>query len=169
MKSAIIFGLLSASVSGMAIEKRQRSPVSDIFSKSLQAQKAFKIETTDSKVYPGAKQMKILHGPYKINPADKKEFQSTGPSMDPHGTGYMMSMDTDFPRDITILRATSYAVDENFQKTDTADGLYNHHDVFFDMGKPATKYISCGGSSTPSSPANILMVCLPFLKHDSFR
>src|ERR1700753_3658852 len=37
----------------------------------------------------------------------------------------------DFPRDATLLRTSSQAVDENGKKIDVKDGLYNHHNVFF--------------------------------------
>jgi hypothetical protein len=156
MKGAIVLGLLSASVSGMTVHKRQ-NPL-NFLSMAMKKQKAFKIEEKPSDIYPGAKQMKIHYGPYKINPANQKMFQTTGFSMDPHGTGYMGQVDSDFPTDITVLRTSSYAVDENFVRTDTADGLYNHHDVFFDMGKTSKNFLACNGKPLAQMPVNILMV-----------
>jgi len=69
----------------------------------------------------------------------------------------MSLVDADFPTDITVLRTISYTVDEKFQQTDTADGLYNHHDVFFDMGKKSAGYLGCSGKPLPAMTANILM------------
>jgi hypothetical protein len=159
MKGSIVLGLLSAaSVSAVAVPLNKRQSPLDWFNMFKTTQKALKIEEGPSELHPKAKQAHIIYGPFDINPANKKIFKTTGTSMDPHGTGHTFQLDTDFPRDITVLRATSHATDENHVRTDTADGLYNHHDVFFDLGKPATSYLGCNGKALPASPVNIFMV-----------
>jgi hypothetical protein len=63
--------------------------------------------------------------------------------MDKGGTSYQNMADDDFPRDITILETVSEIQNEKFQRADTKDGIYNHHNVFFDMTKSPGNVYSC--------------------------
>jgi hypothetical protein len=53
----------------------------------------------------------------------------------------------DFPRGVTILRTNSEAVDENGKKIDVKDGLYNHHNVFFDFSANTPAMVGCDGKA----------------------
>jgi hypothetical protein len=67
--------------------------------------------------------------------------------MDPFGTSYSYMAADDFPRDVTILRTYSEAVDEHGKKVDVIDGLYNHHNVFFDFSANPKAMVSCDGKT----------------------
>jgi hypothetical protein len=78
--------------------------------------------------------------------------------MDPAGTGYSYLAAEDFPRDVTILASTSAIYDENYKKIDTAKGLYNHHNVFFDVGHKEVPAVGCeGGKAAPGMPMSVIM------------
>jgi hypothetical protein len=74
--------------------------------------------------------------------------------MDPHGTGYANVAGPDFPKDVTVLESESMMVDENFKRADLADGLYNHHNVFYDLSLATTAMVQCG-TAAPKSPLPI--------------
>lgn len=78
--------------------------------------------------------------------------------MDPHGTAYNYMAGDDFPKDITVLSSTSMMVDENFQRTDIADGLYNHHNAFYNLNHKPKSLLQCGsGSPIPPAKAAVFM------------
>jgi hypothetical protein len=64
-------------------------------------------------------------------------------SLDPKGTGYAYSIGSDFPRDITILYSQTHMVDEKFKPIDTIDGLYNHHNLFYDFSSMQPPAVAC--------------------------
>jgi hypothetical protein len=81
-------------------------------------------------------------------------------SMDPAGTGYSYMAGEDFPRDVTLLATASAMYDEGGKnKIDTAKGLYNHHNVFFDLGHKDTSAVGCEGgkASGRSMPMSVIM------------
>jgi hypothetical protein len=55
--------------------------------------------------------------------------------MDKGGTSFANSIDSDFPRDITILRARTDVQNKDGKVMELKDGLYNHHTAFFDITK----------------------------------
>jgi hypothetical protein len=65
--------------------------------------------------------------------------------MDPAGTGYSYLAADDFPRDVTLLSTISAIYDEDKKKIDTAKGLYNHHNVFYDIGHQEAPVVGCEG------------------------
>jgi hypothetical protein len=71
-----------------------------------------------------------------------------GKSMDPAGTAWNYAADSDFPRDITILRANATVVFEDGSEANTKSGIYNHHLLFVDQNKVVPSVIACG--DTPS-------------------
>jgi hypothetical protein len=79
--------------------------------------------------------------------------------MDPAGTGYSYMAADDFPRDVTLLETNSAIYDENFKKIDTAKGLYNHHNVFFDLGHREESAVGCETRKPTgrSLPTNVIM------------
>jgi hypothetical protein len=81
-------------------------------------------------------------------------------SLDPAGTGYM-DVAADIPKDITILDAITGVYDDKMKEIDFNRGLYNHHNVFFDLGTSFPVPISCGSSwfdmSNFKMPVNIFM------------
>jgi hypothetical protein len=81
--------------------------------------------------------------------------------MDPAGTGYSYMAGEDFPRDVTLLATTSAIYDEGGKnKIDTAKGLYNHHNVFFDVDHKDTSAVGCEGGAKPSGrglPMSVIM------------
>jgi hypothetical protein len=50
--------------------------------------------------------------------------------MDAGGTSYMNDIDTDFPRDITILKSFTEVQKKDGKRIELKDGLYNHHTTF---------------------------------------
>jgi hypothetical protein len=78
--------------------------------------------------------------------------------MDPAGTAYNYLLDTDFPRDITILRANSTVLFQDGRKADVNGGIYNHHQMFVDSDKSTPSFARCEGSfSVPSMPTSLFM------------
>jgi hypothetical protein len=82
--------------------------------------------------------------------------------MDPAGTGYSYMAGEDFPRDVTLLATTSAIYDDGGKnKIDTAKGLYNHHNVFFDIGHHEKSAVGCeGGKKSGGSPGLGLSVIM---------
>ena len=81
--------------------------------------------------------------------------------MDPHGTGYSYLAGDDFPRDVTILEAQSMMVTEDFKRADLADGLYNHHKVFFDLSHKLMPVLHCSSALPKSTlPMAVFMAAL---------
>jgi hypothetical protein len=63
--------------------------------------------------------------------------------MDIGGTSYANDVDTDFPRDITILKAFTEVQNKDGKRMELKDGLYNHHTVFFDITKSNLSPYTC--------------------------
>jgi hypothetical protein len=68
---------------------------------------------------------------------------------------------SDFPKDVTILDAITGVYDDQMKEIDFNKGLYNHHNVFFDLGGSFPNPISCGAGlfdmSNFKMPVNIFM------------
>jgi len=68
---------------------------------------------------------------------------------------------SDFPKDITILDAVTGVYDDQMKEIDFNKGLYNHHNVFFDLGSSFPVPISCGSGlfdiANFKMPVNIFM------------
>jgi hypothetical protein len=127
--------------------------------KRYPAQTAFKIENMTPLRRKEAKRIKITYGPYKLRAANvslrvssmwltEKVRTKIGNSfsLDPAGTGYMYTTANDFPKGVTVLDATTGVFDEKMKEISNQDGLYNHHNVFFDLGGGFAPPISCGPS-----------------------
>ena len=76
-----------------------------------------------------------------------KEKVGNSKSLDPMGTGYSYMAGADFPRDVTLLQTFSNVFDESGKKIDVKDGLYNHHNVFFDFSASAPTMVGCEGKA----------------------
>jgi hypothetical protein len=116
--------------------------------------KAFKVEEVKAK-NPGAKRVKIIYGPYRLQAANSTVKLGNGKSMDKGGTSYENLVDDDFPKDITVLEAWSMVTDENLKRAETKDGIYNHHNVFMELTKNPPVVYSCesGSATTRQTPA----------------
>jgi hypothetical protein len=77
--------------------------------------------------------------------------------LDPHGSGYNYAAGTDFPRDITVLQAESFIANETMGKAELDQGLYNHHDVFFDLSRTPDAWLACDGQPKMSIPTTVLV------------
>jgi hypothetical protein len=85
-----------------------------------------------------------------------KVKEGNGFSFDPSGTGYLYSVSSDFPTDITLLESRNSVV-ENGQEIDRKNGLYNHHNVFIDMSRSSPPFLGCGdGTAFSSIPVSII-------------
>jgi hypothetical protein len=76
--------------------------------------------------------------------------------MDRGGTGYMNTVGDDFPRDVMVLQTTSEVQNPDFTRASTDQGIYNHHNVFFDFAKPIDVF-GCeeGHKSSPQVPVTV--------------
>jgi hypothetical protein len=52
----------------------------------------------------------------------------------------------DFPKDVTVLDAITGVYDDKMKEISNENGLYNHHNVFFDLSGSFLPPISCGPS-----------------------
>jgi hypothetical protein len=78
--------------------------------------------------------------------------------MDPAGTAWNYIVDTDYPRDITVLRANSTVLFEDGTKAEVAHGIYNHHQMFVNTNKGTPSFASCEGSrSMGTMPTSLFM------------
>lgn len=77
--------------------------------------------------------------------------------MDKGGTGYSWMVDDDFPSDITALEAVAELQDEKFQRTDTKDGIYNHHVVFMDLSSTQAPGLACEGKAAKTTAPSVFM------------
>ena len=66
--------------------------------------------------------------------------------MDSGGTSYANDVDTDFPRDITILQASTEVHNKDGKLLELKDGFYNHHTVFLDITKLRQSPYTCAAS-----------------------
>lgn len=68
--------------------------------------------------------------------------------MDPSGTAYSYRMASDFPRDITLLDVKTgiYTSPTGETSIDPSTGLYDHHNVFFEIGGSTPAFTSCGSA-----------------------
>jgi hypothetical protein len=63
--------------------------------------------------------------------------------MDAGGTSYFNLVDSDFPKDITILNSKTEVQTKNFVRAATSSGIYNHHNAFMDVTKPPLDVYGC--------------------------
>jgi hypothetical protein len=78
--------------------------------------------------------------------------------MDPAGTAWNYIVDTDFPRDITVLRANSTVMFPDGSKAEVPQGIYNHHQMFTDSAKSTPSFSTCEGSTPrPAMPMSLFM------------
>jgi hypothetical protein len=77
--------------------------------------------------------------------------------MDKGGTSWQYQVDEDFPGDITILRAKSEVQTTQFKRASTAEGIYNHHNVFLDITKRPIEAFGCQNRApTPGLPVSVM-------------
>jgi hypothetical protein len=67
--------------------------------------------------------------------------------MDPAGTAWNYITDSNFPRDITVLRANSSIKFADGTKAEMPEGIYNHHQMFTDAQKTTPTFCTCEGST----------------------
>jgi len=67
--------------------------------------------------------------------------------MDSGGTSYANDIDSDFPRDISILKAFTEVHNKDGKKVELKDGIYNHHTAFFDITKRNPSPFKCATRS----------------------
>jgi hypothetical protein len=67
--------------------------------------------------------------------------------MDKGGTSYTNMVDEDFPKDIMILSSKSEVQTKDFRRATTAEGIYNHHNVFMDVSKPPSSVYGCSDAT----------------------
>jgi hypothetical protein len=120
-------------------------------------QKVFKMEYLKPELNPDAKKIRITYGPYKIRSSTDTQNPGNSYSMDPHGSGYAFVAGDDFPRDVTVLATQSMLVNETFEKAIISDGLYNHHNTFYDSNKTPEVWLACGDKPQSSVPVTVLM------------
>ncbi|KAF2402560.1 hypothetical protein EJ06DRAFT_547834 [Trichodelitschia bisporula] len=144
--------LLSAVVNGAAIQKRDPPVGGDVVAAQVQAlaesmrtatpKKAMKVEEITPR-FAGAKRLRLQYGPYKLKAANSTTRVGNGMSMDKGGTGYQYLVADDYPRDVTVLETETMILDEKFQRADTKDGIYNHHNVFMDFTSAPVAAFGC--------------------------
>lgn len=110
------------------------------------AQKAYRVEQLQPLRRQGAKRIKITYGPFTLRAANNRTKMGNSFSLDPAGTGYMYTTSDDFPKDVTILDAITGVYDDKMEEISNEKGLYNHHNVFFDLSAGRPPPISCGPS-----------------------
>jgi len=66
----------------------------------------------------------------------------------------MNLVDDDFPKDIMVLNSISEVQTTAFKRATTAEGVYNHHNVFMDMATAPLKVYGCaeGVKNTSNDP-----------------
>jgi hypothetical protein len=76
-----------------------------------------------------------------------------------HDSGLTKShLSDDFPRDVTILRTSTYLTFEDGQVADMKNGIYEHHVAYPDISKSTPTAISCkNGWGSFRNPASIFM------------
>jgi hypothetical protein len=77
--------------------------------------------------------------------------------MDPAGTGYMYGAGSDFPRDVTLLYTKTDIMDEDMKRVDVKNGLYNHHNVWMDMGGTMIPMVGCGAKGASFTGSGVIM------------
>jgi hypothetical protein len=75
--------------------------------------------------------------------------------MDPGGTSYNFHLDSDFPRDITVLLAQSAILSSDFKRTTLEDKIYNHHNAFMETVKEADQIYECENGVKAKNPPSI--------------
>jgi hypothetical protein len=140
----------------------------------LATQKAFKVEEIPPVLRKDAKRVRLTYGPYILKGAQVRRFgilhkssqltlgqdpkrYGNSFSLDPSGTGYLYTVEKDFPTDITILDAFSYVADDKMKEIDRKDGLYNHHNVFIDLSSTPSSLVGCGGEPFASVPVKVFL------------
>jgi len=147
---------LAISAAVVRLDERQLSGLAGtLASLALPKRSALKVEKIPTKLnVPGSMRVRLLYGPYKLKAANSTVKVGNGMSMDRGGTSYSWMVDDDFPRDITTLEVSAELQDEKFQRTDTKDGIYNHHIVFMDLSpSPAPAFACEGRAAKMTSPS----------------
>jgi len=117
---------------------------------------AAKVEELKPKINPQAKRIKITYGPFKIKGLEDKKKYGNSASLDPAGTGYNY-LAKDVPRDITVLQGGTI-ITENGRQIILKDGLYNHHNVFFNINKRPPTILTCSnGVAQDVLPMSVFM------------
>jgi hypothetical protein len=114
-----------------ATERRQvaKTPTGNLLDSLLSAvvpsMKPIKSEPLKATI-PGddVKRVKLTYGPYKLRAAGSKAKAGNFISLDPQGTGWAY-IASDFPTDITVLRAIMTIGYEDGTKIENANGVYN--------------------------------------------
>lgn len=75
--------------------------------------------------------------------------------MDPGSTAWFSKIGSGFPPDATILRTNSTITLENGKAASIAEGVYNHHTVFFDMDKASPVITDCPAMSSADKDRRI--------------
>jgi len=119
---------------------------------------AAKVEELKPKINPLAKRIKITYGPFKIKGLEDKKKYGNSASLDPAGTGYnYLAVAKDLPREITVLQGGSI-ITENGKQIILKDGLYNHHNVFFNINKRPPRILACSnGLAQDLLPMSVFM------------
>jgi len=120
--------------------------------------KAAKVEELTPKINPQAKRVKITYGPFKIKGLEDKKKYGNTVSLDPTGTSYnYLAVPDDLPRDITLLQGANI-VTENGKQIILKDGLYNHHNVFWNINKRPPRILTCSnGVGQDILPLSLIM------------
>jgi hypothetical protein len=144
-----------------------------MLSKAVPSMKPVKSETLAPTI-PGSdvKRMRLTYGPYKLRAVGSKARQGNFISLDPQGTGWAY-LASDFPTDITVLRAVMNIGYDDGTKIGNANGVYNHHvslaisilygvltisqAFFLDMSRSLTSQIGCQGKSIAIPAINSIM------------
>lgn len=73
------------------------------------------------------------------------------PSFDPSGTAYAHTVESDFPKDMTVLTTESQVVytSDPSQKADISNGIYNHHLYVADRNKSQRMMVKCPDGHMP--------------------
>jgi hypothetical protein len=92
----------------------------------IPSMKSIKTETLTPTIPGGdVKRVRMTYGPYKLRAAGSKARAGNFISLDPQGTGWAY-MASDFPTDITVLRALLSIGYDDGTKIGNANGVYNH-------------------------------------------
>ena len=129
----------------------------DMLSAVVPSMKSVKSETLAPTI-PGSdvKRVRLKYGPYKLRAAGSKARQGNFISLDPQGTGWAY-MASDFPTNITVLRAIMNIDYDDGTKIGNSNGVYNHHAFFLDMSRSLTSQIGCQGKSLTIPAINSIM------------
>ncbi|KAF2664955.1 hypothetical protein BT63DRAFT_464214 [Microthyrium microscopicum] len=155
MKTSVIAFWLPLLIDGSVIRLEPRQSVG-ILGQGGPMKKALKIEQLPSKLnVTDAKRVRITYGPYIIKGTKTAKGLGNARSMDSGGTSFANGVDTDFPRDITILKAYTDVQNKAGKRMELKDGIYNHHTVFFDLNNRHASPYTCAAGKVGSKMATV--------------